>query len=565
MPEPDAFAQESNQDKLQEESLKALDQVKEGGLIGGRVIQIDSEFAYLDLGLKSDGKVPIEEFREQPTVGDVVEVVLVKSDTSNGDVIISKKKAEVTVFWRKLKDAFESKNPITGKVVKSVKGGYEVDLGYDIKAFCPISKIDLQRLGPPEEYIGMESPFLIDRLYSERKVNIVLTRRLWLEQETERKKNAFLDAVNVGDEVQGTIKSFTSFGAFIDLGGFDGLLHVNDMNWGHVNRPRDYVKKGESIKLKVIRLDHENKKINLSLKHFQPDPWSTFEERYKLNQVVKGRVTKMTSFGAFIEIEEGIEGLAHISEFSWIKRVKHPNELFNIGDECEAMILGYDVPNGRISLGLKQVLPNPWDDIEEKYGVGTRGTWTVKKITSVGAFIELEQGIEAFLHSDDLSWTKKVRNVSSVLTENEPVEAVVISLNPQERRIRLGVKQLQEDPWVTFQGKYPRGTVVNGEITGKTDFGVFVKVDGDIEGLIHKNNLTEKREENADEKLASLNVGDKIEAAITDVNTSKKKLSLSVREMRYREERSEISKYMDSKDDSSDSYTLADMLKDKEE
>ena len=264
-------------------------------------------------------------------------------------------------------------------------------------------------------------------------------------------------------------------------------------------------------------------------------------------------------------MKRGIEGLAHISEFSWIKRVKHPNELFNIGDECEAMILGYDVPNGRISLGLKQVLPNPWDDIEEKYGVGTRGTWTVKKITSVGAFIELEQGIEAFLHSDDLSWTKKVRNVSSVLTENEPVEAVVISLNPQERRIRLGVKQLQEDPWVTFQGKYPRGTVVNGEITGKTDFGVFVKVDGDIEGLIHKNNLTEKREENADEKLASLNVGDKIEAAITDVNTSKKKLSLSVREMRYREERSEISKYMDSKDDSSDSYTLADMLKDKEE
>jgi small subunit ribosomal protein S1 len=565
MPESDAFAQESNQDQLQEMYLKALDQIEEGGLIEGEVIQVDSEFVYLDVGLKSDGKVPVEEFKELPAVGDTVETVLVKREGRHGEVIISKKKADMKVFWKTLRDAFEANEPVTGKVSKAVKGGFEVDLGFEVRAFCPISKMDVQRIETPEEYIGLESPFLIDRLYSEKKVNIVLTRRLYLEQLTEKNRTKFFENVAIGDEVEGTVKSFTSFGAFIDLGGFDGLLHINDMSWGHVTRPKDYVKKGEKIQLKVIRLDPEDKKINLSIKHFQPDPWSTFEDKYHVDQVIKGRVTKLTDFGAFIEIEEGIEGLAHISELSWVKRIKHPKELFNIGDECEAMILGYDIPQGRISLGLKQVLPNPWEEIEAKFPVGTKGSWTVKKITNAGAFVELEEGIDAFLHADDLSWTKKIRNVGSVLTEGEPVEAIITSVNPEERRIRLGVKQLEGDPWATFDAKHPRGTIVEGEITGKTDFGVFVKVEGDIEGLIHKNNLTENREDDAEEKLASMNVGDKIKAAVTEVNTSKQKLSLSVREMKYREERAEISKYMDGEQESGESFTLADVLKGKDD
>lgn len=565
MPESDAFAQESNQDQLQEMYLKALDKIEEGGLIEGEVIQIDSEFVYLDVGLKSDGKVPVEEFKELPAVGDTVETVLVKREGRHGEVIISKKKADMKVFWKTLRDAFEANEPVNGKVAKAVKGGFEVNLGFDVRAFCPISKMDVQRIENPEEYIGLESPFLIDRLYSEKKVNIVLTRRLYLEQVTEKNRSMFFEKIAIGDEVEGSVKSFTSFGAFIDLGGFDGLLHINDMSWGHVTRPKDYVKKGEKIQLKVIRLDPDEKKINLSLKHFQADPWSTFEEKYHVDQVIKGRVTKLTDFGAFIEIEEGIEGLAHISELSWVKRVKHPRELFSIGDECEAMILGYDIPQGRISLGLKQVLPNPWDEIEAKFPVGTKGKWTVKKITNAGAFIELEEGIDAFLHADDLSWTKKIRNVSSILTEGEPVEAIITSVNPEERRIRLGVKQLEGDPWTTFHDKYPRGSIVEGEITGKTEFGVFVKVEGDIEGLIHKNNLTVTKEEDHEEKLASLNVGDKIKASVTEVNTSKQKLSLSVREMKFREERAEISKYMDGEEESGDSYTLADMLKSKKD
>ena len=440
MPESDAFAQESNQNQLQELYLKALDEIEEGGIIEGEVIQVDSEYVYLDLGLKSDGKVPIDEFKVIPSVGDTIETVLVKREGRHGEVVISKKKADMKVFWKTLRDAFEAKEPVNGTVVKAVKGGFEVDLGYDVKSFCPISKMDVQRIEEPEEYIGLESPFMIDRLYSEKKVNIVLTRRQWLEQRTEDNRNKFFETVAIGDEVEGTVKSFTSFGAFIDLGGFDGLLHINDMSWGHVTRPKDYVKKNEKIKLKVIRLDPQEKKINLSLKHFLADPWSTFEAKYHVDQVIKGRVTKLTDFGAFIEIEEGIEGLAHISELSWVKRIKHPRELFNIGDECEAMILGYDIPQGRISLGLKQVLPNPWDEIETKFPAGTQGEWLVKKITNAGAFVELEEGIDAFLHADDLSWTKKVRNVGSVLTEGEKVKAVIISVNPEERRIRLGVK-----------------------------------------------------------------------------------------------------------------------------
>ena len=565
MPESDTFAQESNQNQLQESYLKALDQLEEGGLIKGEVIQVNSEYVYLDLGLKSDGKVPIEEFEKVPSIGDTVETVLIKREGRHGEVVISKSKADVKMFWKTLREAFNSGEPVNGKVVKTVKGGFEVDLGHRIRAFCPISKMDMQRIDDPEKYDGLESPFIIDRLYSEKKVNIVLTRRLYLERLTEKNRTEFFNTVSVGDTVEGYIKSFTSFGTFVDLGGFDGLLHMNDMSWAHVTRPKDYVKKGQKIELKVIRLDPEGKKINLSLKHFQLDPWSTFEEKYHVNQIIKGRITRLTDFGAFIEIEEGVEGLAHISELSWVKRIKHPKELLKVGDECEVMILGYDIPQGRISLGLKQVLPNPWGDIATKYPLGTKGRWIVRKITNVGAFVELEEGIDAFLHADDLSWAKRIRNVSTVLTENEPIDAVVIGIDSKERKIRISVKQLEDDPWAKFRDNFPQNSIVEGEITHKTDFGVFVRVAGGIEGLIHKNNLIESKGENPDEKLATYNIGDKLRAVVNEINPKKQKLSLSIRELRYREERAEISRYMDNKEGSKDSYTLADMLEDKQD
>ncbi len=565
MPESDAFTQNADQDRLQEESLKILEEVREGELIEGEVIQIDDDYVYLDIGLKSEGKVSIVEFEHRPNLHDTVEVVLERRETSTGEVEISKKKAELKIYWRELREAFKFQQPISGKVAKIIKGGYEVEIGCGMKAFCPISKIDVLRVGNPDDYLGIKSNFLIDRLVAEHKTNIVLTRRLWLEQEMNKKRDQFFETVSIGDEVEGVVRNLTSFGAFIDLGGFDGLLHVNDICWGRVNRPKDYLHNGDTIKLKVIRLDPQEKQVNLSLKHFQPDPWTTFEKKYHLHQVVKGRVTKLTNFGIFIEIEEGIEGLAHISELSWIKRINHPKELFSIGDECEAKILGYDIPNGRISLGLKQVLPNPWDNIEKRYPVGCKGRWEVRKITNAGAFIELEEGIDAFLHADDLSWTKKIKNVSSVLKKNEMLDLVVTQVKPEERRIRVGLKHASPNPWISFMEKHPRGTIVEGKITGKTDFGVFVRVEGDIEGLIHKNHLTISQNEKADEKLASLKVDDDIKAAILEVNVLKRKLSLSVREMHYREERAEISKYMDGSDESPAPYTLADMLKDKGE
>ncbi len=561
-----AAAENNNQTKLQEAYLKGMDQLVEGELVQGHVIQVDSEYVYLDVGYKSEGKVPVTEFKETPNVGEDISVVLVKREGKNGELVVSKKKADAKVLWKELKDAFQDHNTIPGKVVKSIKGGFEVDLGIEVRAFIPISKMDLHRIETPEDYIGLETQFYIERLYNEKsKVNIVLSRREWLEETLSAKKTEFFENTSIGDEVTGIVKSFTSFGAFIDLGGFDGLLHINDMSWGHVNRPKDYVKKGQEIKLKVIRLEPEDEKINLSLKHFTEDPWSTFEDRYQVDDVIKGKVTKLTDFGAFIEIEEGIEGLAHISELSWIKRIKHPKEVLNIGDEVEAMILGYDIHDGRISLGMKQVMPNPWDELEAKYPVGIKLTRTIKKVTNAGAFIELEEGIDGFLHVDDLSWTKKVKNPSSVLKEGEEIEVTVTSVDTEAHRIRLGVKQLSDDPWETLLNVAPKGSVIEGEISNITDFGLFVKVQGEIEGLIHKNNLSDDRDADPDELLSKYKVGDKISAAVIELQASKQKLSLSVKEMKLREQKKEISKYIHEDDGDDTTYTLADMLKDKED
>ncbi|MBI9098297.1 MAG: 30S ribosomal protein S1 [Spirochaetaceae bacterium] len=559
MAEMDAKTLDSNQQELQEEYLKGLDSLEEGQLVNGDVIQVDSDYVYIDIGYKSEGKIPVEDFSDIPSTGDTISVVLVKKEGKNGEIVVSKKKADSKVIWKKLKDAFQEKTPVEGTIVKSIKGGFEVDFGSELKGFIPISKVDISRVENPEEYIGLESKFLIERLYNEKRVNIVVSRRDWLEKETEVKRKEFFEKINIGDEVTGTVKSFTSFGAFIDLGGFDGLLHINDMSWGHVTRPKDFVKKDQEIKLKVIRLDPEENKINLSLKHFSEDPWSTFESRYNVEDVVKGKVTKLTDFGAFVEIEEGIEGLVHISELSWVKRIKHPQEVLSIGDECQVMILGYDVQQGRISLGIKQVMANPWDSIIEQYPVGKVLKRTVKKITNAGAFIELEEGIDGFLHSDDMSWTKRIKNISSVLNEGDEVEVAIVAVDPEARRISLGVKQLSEDPWNTLEKSYPRGSVIKGEITNKTDFGLFVKVDGDIEGLIHKNNLTVHKDDDPEEELLKYNIGDKITAAVTEINPARQRLSLSIKELKLKEQKAEISKYMHEEEDDS-TFTLGDML-----
>lgn len=560
---PEAPIPFSQQEDLQEQYLKTLDELEEGQLVDGTIVEVGPESVFIDVGYKSEGKIPLNEFQAEPKIGDVVQVVLMKKENRAGEVIVSKQKADEKLFWKRLRTAFQDHLPIEGKVAKTIKGGFEIALGFGITGFNPISKMDVQRVEEPEKFVGLDTKFYVERIYNENRVNIILSRRNWLEEEITKKREEFFAKTQIGDEVEGEVKSFTSFGAFIDLGGFDGLLHINDMSWGHVTRPKDFVKKNQVIKLKIIRLDPEKQKINLSLKHFQEDPWSHFEEKFRVDDVVKGRVTKLAEFGAFIELEEGIEGLAHISEFSWVKRIQHPKEVLKVGDEVETKILGYDLQEGRISLGLKQVYPNPWDELGGKYPIGMRLTRRVKKITNAGAFIELEEGIDGFLHSDDLSWTKKIKNPGSVLKEGEDVDVIIIDVIPEEHNIRLGVKQLSEDPWMSLKKAYPERSIIEGEITNITDFGIFVRVQGGVEGLVNKMNVCEHPGDDPDEAIKKFKVGDKLNVVVLEVNPGKQKLSLSIREFQKKQQRDELRKYIHN-EESESTFTLGDFLKDKE-
>ena len=557
-------AKDPIQTQLQEEYLKSLDSLEEGQLVEGTVIQVTQDHVFVDVGGKSEGKIPLSEFTEEPQIGDKVNVVLITKENKHGEMVVSKQKADEKQLWKQLKEAFENKGLIDGTITKVVKGGYDVLLGGNIHAFLPFSQSDSQKVDKPEKLLGVKSKFYVERLFSDRKANIVVNRRKYLEETNEEKREAFFRDVSIGDVVTGTVKSFTSFGAFIDLGGFDGLLHINDMSWGHVTRPKDFVKKGQEIELKVIRLDPAEKRINLSLKHFSEDPWLHFEEKYHVGDRVKGRVTKLTDFGAFIELEEGIEGLAHISEFSWVKKVNKPSDMVKIGDEVECMVLGYDIQAGRVSLGLKQVTANPWDSIAERYPVGTRLTRKIVKLTNAGAFIELEEGIDGFLHGDDISWTKKVKHPGSELEVGQEIETMITECDPENHRIRLSIKHLTEDPWQQFLAAHKPGSTLEGEIVSIVDFGIFVRAPEGIEGLVNKSNLSENRDEPFEEAVKKYAVGDKINVYVMDVNPEKQKVAFSVREFKKKQQREEISQYMSSSDGGNDgAYTLGHLLKNK--
>lgn len=551
------------QNLLQEEYLKSLDGIEDGQLVTGDVVQVNNEFVFVDVGYKSEGRIPLSEFSESPEVGSTVQVVIVSKEGRGGQILISKKKADLKLRSEALKTAYEAKVPVEGTFSKVIKGGFEIDLAHGIKGFCPLSKADIVRVEEPETYIGIKDFFVIDKLHTGLKLKSVVSRREYIENSIKERKEQFFSSTHVGDIVEGVVKSFTSFGAFVDLGGFDGLLHINDMSWGHVTRPKDFVKKGQKIQLKLINIDPETQKINLSLKHFTEDPWDSFEARYQVGDVVQGCVTKLTDFGVFIEIEEGIEGLAHISELSWVKRVTHPKEIASVGDTVEAMILSYNLDNKKISLGLKQVEENPWDTVDERYPEGSRITGTVVKVTNSGAFINLEEGIDGFLHIDDISWTKRVKSMSSFCKAGDVIDVVITRVEPNNKRIRLGVKQLEGNPWFTLRENYPRGSVIQGEVTSITDFGVFVRVMGDIEGLISKFNLVGPDEEYNDAILNRFHEGDAISAVVTDINVNAQKLSLSIKDFIKRSQQKEISKYIHT-DDDDDTFTFADLLKEKD-
>jgi len=552
---------ENIQTQLQEEYLKTLEQLEEGQLVEGNVVQVTADQVFIDVGYKSEGKIPISEFTSVPGIGDKVSVILITKENKYGEVIVSKQKADAKLFWKNLRQAFTDKKAIDGTVEKLVKGGFEVFLGADARAFLPVSQADVQKLEKPEKLLNQKIKVYVERLYSDGKINIVVNRRKCMEEELEVKRNDFFENTPIGADVTGAVKSFTSFGAFIDLGGFDGLLHINDMSWGHVTRPKDFVKKGQEIRLKVIRIDKQEKRINLSLKHYTDDPWVHFEEKYHVNDIVKGKVTKLTEFGAFIELEEGIEGLAHISEFSWLKKVQKPQDILKSGDVVECMILGYDLQAGRVSLGLKQVQDNPWDSIIEKYPVGTRLKRKIVKITNAGAFIELGDGIDGFLHGDDISWTRKSKNFG--FSTGQEIEVMVISVDPDSRNIKLGIKQLSEDPWKEFCESHRSGSPVEGEVASVTDFGIFIRVPGGIEGLIHKTNLVENREDDPEEAIKKYKVGDKVKAVVLEIQQDKQKVAFSIRDYQKRVQRDELSRYMAKEESSDSTYTLGAVFKSK--
>ncbi len=551
------------QTKLQEHYLKSLDEIEDGQLVTGTVVQVNNEYVFVDVGYKSEGRISSDEFSTSPAVGDEVKVLIVNKEGKGGQIVISKKRADIKERTDVLKVAADNREPVMGKFVKVIKGGYEVDLGNEFLGFCPLSKADVVRVENPETLIGVADYFIIDKFHTGMKLKSVVSRREYLEKQIKINKEHFFSTVKIGDVVEGTVKSFTSFGAFIDLGGFDGLLHINDMSWGHVTKPKDFVAKGEVVHLRLINIDPESQKINLSLKHMTEDPWNSFEQRYHVDDVVKAPVTKITNFGVFIEIEPGIEGLAHISELSWTKRVNNPKELLSIGDVVSAKILGYDLDKKRVSLGLKQLEENPWDTIDVRYPVGMTFTKPVVKITANGAFVNLEEGIDGFLHVDDISWTKRVKNMNDFCAEGDVIDVVVTRVDPQTRHIRLGVKQLSGNPWTTLKQEYPKGSVISGEITNVTDFGVFVRVLGDIEGLISKYNLIGPEEEYNDSVLSNFKVGDPISAAVVEVNANTQKLSLSIKEKIRIAQQSEISKYIHGTDDS-DTFTFGDLISSKD-
>lgn len=551
-----------NEEELQEQYIKSFQSVTEGQMIPGKVVQINPEYVFLDVGLKSEGKIPIDEFTEPPEIGETVYVILISKESKRGEVIVSKNKADEKIFWKNLRQAFDNHAAVAGKIDRKIKGGYEVDLGNGLRAFMPQSKADISRVKDSEELLNLDTHFYVDRLYNKGKVNIVVTRKEWLEDEIKKKKDIFFAKARIDDVLEGTVKSFTSFGAFIDLGGFDGLLHINDMSWRHITSPKNLLSLNDKLKLKLIRLDPEENKINLSLKHFTEDPWNHFDEKYKVDDIVKGQVTKLADFGAFIELEEGIEGLAHISELSWVKKIRHPKEVLQVGDQVEVKILSYDIQQGKLSLGIKQVYSNPWDDIDQRYPVGMRLTRKIKNFATFGAFLELEEGIDGLLHLDDMSWTKKIRHPSEIFQEDQEIEVIIIDIDKENRKIKLGIKQLEENPWTSLAKAFPRGSVVDGEITGITDFGIFVRVQGDIEGLINKVNIFDQNVETIEEALAKYKIGDAIKVIVSDIKPAKQKLSLSIREYNRKIQQEEMVKYIHD-DSTEEKSTLADFIKDK--
>jgi small subunit ribosomal protein S1 len=555
---PEAFKENGlTFSQMFEESQKGTN-FKEGEVVEGTVVRADRDYVTIDIGYKSEGQVNANEFFDNQgkltvNAGDPILVYIEKVEDEDGRLILSKEKADVLRAWDEISEACEKDELVEGTVVAKVKGGLSVDIG--VKAFLPGSQVDVRPTKNLDQYLGKTYKFKIIK-FNKKRGNIVLSRRLLLMEERARMKEHTLSQIQEGMVTEGTIKNLTEYGAFIDLGGLDGLLHITDMSWGRIKHPSELFKVGDKIQVKVLKYDEEKERVSLGYKQQQPDPWNTVEERYVVGMKVKGKVVSLTDYGAFIEIEPGIEGLVHVSEMSWTQRVKHPSKLVNDGDVIEAIVLDVDTGNRRISLGMKQIEPNPWDIIAEKYPIGSKIKGVVKNTTDFGIFIGIPEGIDGLIHISDISWDNKTVDPNTVYKKGDEVECVVLSIDKAAEKFSLGVKQLTDDPWRSVADRFPSGTKVKGKVTKIADFGIFLEVEPGVEGLLHVSEL--EGEGKPKDKLKTIAEGAEIECLVTSVDLKEHKLALSMRALSKAEERENIRHY--TKSQSSSRASLGDVM-----
>ena len=524
--------------ELYEETLETI---KQGEIVVGTVRSIHDGIVVVDIGFKSEGAIPLSEFGDPPAIeeGDEIEVFLESIEDQEGQVVLSKTKADFMRVWDRIKDAYDSDQIVEGRLMRRIKGGIVVDL-FGVDAFLPGSQIDIKQVKNFDQFLGNVYPFRIIKLNKNRR-NIVISRRVVLEEERSRLRKQILATLEVGQVRQGSVKNITDFGAFIDLGGLDGLLHITDIAWGRVGHPSEVLSIGEEVEVKVLNYDEKRERISLGMKQLQDHPWKDVEEKYPVDSKVIGKVVSITDYGAFVELEQGVEGLVHISEMSWTQHIRHPSRLVSIGDEVEVMVLRVDQEGQKISLGLKQVQPDPWEDLDQKYPSGTPLRGIVRNLTNFGAFVEIEEGIDGLVHISDMSWTKRIRHPSEVIKKGQELDVIVLNIDKERRRISLGHKQTVENPWAKLAVTYAVGNAVEGNISRILERGVVVDLEGHVEGFVPVSQLGIDDLQRPDEYFGE---GDEIPLKVVEFDEDQKKIVLSVRERLRDADQDEIDAFL---------------------
>jgi small subunit ribosomal protein S1 len=518
--------------ELQQLIAASVKNYREGSIVKGHVLEKRPKEFLIDIGYKSEGVISASEFDDpdEVHVGDEVEVLLERLENDLGMVVLSKQKAAQRQNWEKIVKLFEAEGLIKGRVKAVVKGGLTVNVG--VEAFLPASQVDINPPKDLQQFVGNTYDFKIVKLNEDRK-NVVLSRRELIEAERSERRQQFLGTVSAGDKVEGTVKNITDFGAFLDLDGIDGLLHITDMSWARLTHPSEAVKPGDRLTVVVLEINKDKERISLGLKQLQSNPWDRIEERFPIGRKVAGKITNLMPYGAFVQIEEGIEGLIHVSELSWVKRITRPSDVLTLGQDIEAVVLGVNKEDQKISLGVRQLEPNPWDEIEQRYAIGKQVRGQVRNMTAYGAFVELEEGIDGMVHVSDLSWTKKINHPSEALKKGDEIDAVVIDIDKANQRISLGVKQIEPDPWKEIESKFKVGDLVKGTVSKIANFGAFIELPGDIDGLVHISQISEDRVEKVKDVLKP---GQEVEARVVKIDKTERRLGLSIKATGYSEE-----------------------------